>query len=73
MATTFGPTFGDEVHAAGLGGLSFSWQLEGTILGRENLTAAQNKTLDDVIAAHDPTKGEWPPAIDPNSPAFRKS
>jgi len=52
-----GETFGDEVIAAGLGGLPFSWRdTDESITGRENLTAAQNTTLDGVIAAHDPTK-----------------
>ena len=57
MAKQLGPTFSDEVIAAGLGGLPFSWgATDDTITGRENLTAAQNATLDDVVAAHDPTK-----------------
>jgi len=50
-----GPTFGQEVIDAGLGGLPFSWSLDGTFYGRENLTAEQNTTLDAVFAAHDPT------------------
>lgn len=52
----FGPTFAEELIAAGLGGLPFSWTADGTIWGRGQLTAAQNTTLDSVIAAHDPTK-----------------
>jgi hypothetical protein len=57
MTKQLGPTFGDEVTAAGLGGLPFSWgATDDTITGRENLTPAQNTTLDGVIAAHDPTK-----------------
>ena len=56
MANIFGPTFGDEVIAAGLGGLSFGWTPEGEINGRENLTADQNMRLDKVIARHDPTQ-----------------
>jgi len=51
----FGPTFGDEVLAAGLGGLPFAWTPYGEINGRENLTIEQNATLDGVVAAHDPT------------------
>lgn len=50
----FGETFGDEIRAAGLGGLPFIWDSGGFIGGRENLTAAENATLDAVIAAHDP-------------------
>src|SRR5262245_13984250 len=57
MAKQLGPTFGDECIAAGLGGLAFSWgATDDTITGRENLTSAQNTTLDNVVAAHDPTK-----------------
>ena len=57
MAKQLGPTFGDEVLAAGLGGLPFSWgETDETITGRENLTTAQNTTLDGVVTAHDPTK-----------------
>ena len=52
-----GPTFGEEVIEAGLGGLPFAWgATDETITGRENLTAGQNAALDEVIAAHDPTK-----------------
>lgn len=51
-----GPTFGDEVIAAGLGGLPFAWGSDGQITGRENLTDEQNKTLDAVVSAHDPKK-----------------
>lgn len=51
-----GETFTKELEAAGLGGLPFSWQPDGGISGRENLTAAENTTLDAVIAAHDPAK-----------------
>src|SRR5262245_39268675 len=57
MTKQLGPTFGDEVIAAGLGGLPFTWgDTDETIEGRENLTTAQNTTLDGVVAAHDPTK-----------------
>ena len=57
MAKQLGPTFGDEVVAAGLGGLPFSWgATDDSITGRENLTTAQNATLDGVVAAHDPAK-----------------
>jgi hypothetical protein len=56
MAKQLGPTFGDEVIEAGLGGLPLAWgTTDDTITGREYLTAAQNTTLDNVVAAHDPT------------------
>jgi len=63
MADVFGPTFGDEVHAAGLGGLPFSWTPTGEIYGRENLTPEQNTTLDGVVAAHDPTLTAIPQSV----------
>lgn len=57
MTKQLGSTFDNEVWAAGLGGLPFTWgETDDSIEGRENLTAPQNSTLDSVIAAHDPTK-----------------
>src|SRR5262249_31901846 len=57
MTKQLGPTFGDEVMAAGLGGLPFTWgDTDDSIEGRQNLTSGQNSTLDSVVAAHDPTK-----------------
>jgi hypothetical protein len=56
MTKQLGPTFGDEVIAAGLEGAPFSWgKTDEEIYGRENLTTEQNTTLDGVIEAHDPT------------------
>jgi hypothetical protein len=55
MAKQLGPTFGNEVIGAGLGGLPFSWgDTDDSITGRENLTTEQNSTLDGVVEAHDP-------------------
>lgn len=51
-----GPTFGDELIAAGLAGLPIAWGTDGAFTGRERLTDAQRATLDAVIAAHDPEK-----------------
>jgi len=54
---TLGASFGDELIAAGLGGLPLSWMTgadSATIENRANLTPAQNATLDAVIAAHNP-------------------
>jgi len=56
MAKKLGPTFGDELWAAGVGGLPFSWSPDGDYFGRENLTPEQNATIDSVEAAHDPNK-----------------
>jgi hypothetical protein len=50
----FGPTFGDEIIAAGLGGLPFTWGSDSTIEGRENLTDEQKVKLAEVIKQHDP-------------------
>ncbi|MBV6650532.1 hypothetical protein [Hoeflea sp. EC-HK425] len=50
----FGPTFGDELAAAGLNGLPISWGDDGTVFGREHLSQEQVNTLNLVIAAHDP-------------------
>ena len=59
-----GPSFASELEAAGLMGAPFSWDSEGRIEGRDNLTAAQNATLDTVIAAHDPnTPDPMTPAV----------
>lgn len=49
-----GRNFSAELEAAGLMGLPFSWSETGELFGREALTAAQNATLDAVIAAHVP-------------------
>lgn len=61
MTKAIGPTFGQEITAAGLAGAPFAWGEDGDIHGRENLTGEQNATLDAVIAAHDPD------APDPNA------
>jgi hypothetical protein len=59
-----GPTFGQELIAAGLGGCSASWMENGTFYNRELLTDEQNIKLDEVIAAHDPTKPPPPTILD---------
>jgi hypothetical protein len=51
MAKQLGPTFGDEIIAAGIGGLPLTWRdTDETIEGRAN-NSAQNTTLDGVVAA----------------------
>lgn len=62
---TFGPTFGDELIAAGLGGLPFSWCGDGSTHGAEALTPSQQAALQAVIAAHDPTKRPVPQSVTP--------
>lgn len=51
----FGPTFYDELQAAGVVGLPFSWGDDG-VWYSPAITAAQRRTIEQVIAAHDPTK-----------------
>jgi hypothetical protein len=64
MTKQLGPTFGSETVASGLGGLPFTWgTTDDSIAGRENLTPEQNAMLDEVIAAHDPSKTAVPPTI----------
>lgn len=60
-----GPTFGLELERAGMPTLPISWQADGTICGRENLTEQENATLDAVIAAHDPKKTVVPLCVSP--------
>lgn len=50
----FGPTFGNELIAAGLGN-GLAWTSE-DLFGRDSLSPADQAKLDAVIAAHDPTK-----------------
>lgn len=55
MTKQLGPTFGDELITAGLSGLPITWgDTDDSITGRENLSAADNTTLDGVVSAHDP-------------------
>lgn len=47
----YGPTFADELHAAGLSGLPIGWTRD-AITGRDKLSADQDARLAAVIAAH---------------------
>lgn len=58
-----GPSFGDAVIAAGLGGLPFSWGDDGEIFGLINLSVQQRATLDAVIEAYDPETPRTPEEI----------
>lgn len=62
VGKALGLHLGDELIAAGLGGLPISWDENGNLFGRDQLDAAQQATLDAVIAAHDATT---PPARSP--------
>lgn len=50
-----GPNFSNEIAAAGLGGLPFSWGPDG-LHDTSQLTAAQLASLEAVLAAHNPAK-----------------
>ena len=52
-----GQTFGDDLIAAGLGGLPLVWSEDGAIAGRDFLTEAQNTSLDALLARHNPMTG----------------
>jgi hypothetical protein len=60
-----GPTFGDEVIAAGLGGLPFSWDKDTSLIDMSRLTADQIGTLNSVIAAHNPNATVVPKTVSP--------
>lgn len=49
-----GPTFADELAAAGLGGLSMSWNSDGTISYEATVTQQQRDAVATVLAAHNP-------------------
>jgi hypothetical protein len=51
-----GPSFYDELVAAGLAGLPFSWNSDGAFIFSDEMTAAQISGVQAVYAAHDPTK-----------------
>jgi hypothetical protein len=55
MTIKIGPTFSSELAAAGLAGAPCAWHDDGTY-NIDGLTAAQQKTFAQVLAAHDPTK-----------------
>lgn len=60
---TIGPTFGEELRAAGLLGLPFSWESNGEFCGVENISPEDAAKLQSVIDAHRPTKGFVPQTV----------
>lgn len=54
MADKIGPRFVEELQAAGLTGLAFSWTNQ-ALGDLSALTPQQRDTLNTVLAAHDPT------------------
>jgi len=51
-----GPGFAEELQAAGLLGLPFSWGSDGDIQFGSTMTIAQIDAVNAVYAAHDPLK-----------------
>jgi len=51
-----GPTFGDELIEAGLGGLPMSWNDLGDFNFTDAVTEDQRKKVKDLLKKHDPTK-----------------
>ncbi|NQE47974.1 hypothetical protein [Herbaspirillum rubrisubalbicans] len=49
-----GTTFGEELKAAGLGGLPFSWTEDGDFWFAETLTEEQIESIQAVYAVHVP-------------------
>lgn len=60
MAKAIGPAFYDELAAAGLVGLPFSWGTDGIIQFDPRMTPGQVVAVQAVYATHDPTKPALP-------------
>ena len=54
MVKRIGAAFGDELRAAGLAGLPFSWGDDGTFTFDERMTKSQIAAVQVVFDAHDP-------------------
>lgn len=64
--SAIGPNFANELAAAGLIGLPFSWGTDGVIEYGTAISSAQKTAIEAVLAAHDPTKR------DPNADLSQK-
>lgn len=53
---SIGPTFADELKAAGLEGLPFSWDKDGNFTFNEFMTETQKQAVLAIYEAHDPAK-----------------
>lgn len=51
-----GPSFDDEIRAAGLAALPFSWGNDGDIQFGASMTQEQRAAVQAVYAAHDPNR-----------------
>lgn len=56
MTKHIGPTFFAELQSAGLAGLPFAWQADGTVTYGAAITADQRAGIETVLAAHDPAR-----------------
>lgn len=56
MAKAIGPTFPDELKAAGLLGAPFAWGADGTFSYDPSMKQTDIDAIQKVYAAHDPTK-----------------
>lgn len=54
-----GPSFYDELAAAGLAGAPFAWSASGEFLFDEAMTEAQRDLVKQVYEAHDPSREAW--------------
>lgn len=54
-----GPSFFDEIKAAGLVGLPFTWNASGALNFDPSMTSAQVASVQSVYAAHDPAAPSW--------------
>lgn len=54
-----GPTFANELKAAGLLGLPFSWGADGTFYFNTSVTETQQAAIQAVYATHDPSKQDY--------------
>jgi hypothetical protein len=62
MAVVIGPHFPDELRAAGLLNLPFTWGPDGAIQYDARLTANQRTAIQAVLAAHNPATPADPTA-----------
>lgn len=51
-----GPTWPEDLKAAGLMGLPFSWDVNGNFFYSDEMTEAQIQAVEAAYAAHDPTQ-----------------
>lgn len=64
-----GPTFPDEIKAAGIDLDGFGWSTtDGTLMFNEDVPQAKRDKIAAVLAKHDPTKQTDPPTIVPVIP-----